>query len=78
LLCVGRPEGPRVQDFDVAVFKMTAMKKQCLLSGVIVILAMSLVAQQGPGSGSVTAAKEDFSGMYSFLREGEFVQIPIR
>jgi hypothetical protein len=53
------------------------MKKQCLLSGVIVILAMSLVAQQGPGSGSVTAAKEDFSGMYSFLREGEFVQITV-
>jgi hypothetical protein len=54
---------------------MTFIKNTALL-----LLAFSLMAaaqkdrQPAPASGANTSA-EDFSGMYSFLKEGEFVQI---
>src|SRR5215475_2651062 len=40
------------------------------LLGLFCLLSLSAVAQSQP-------ATEDYSGMYSFLREGEFIQITI-
>ena|SRR5437868_6350378 len=47
-----------------------------------IIIAMLLActftsAQNAPQTPSVTKPAEDYSGMYSFLRDGEFVQITV-
>jgi hypothetical protein len=51
------------------------------LSGVLLLMLLALylpLAGQNPRQDSTPAqAAEDFSGMYSFLQEGEFVQITI-
>ena len=44
-------------------------------------LTLSMLAQEKPNAASqqqqTTAAADDVSGMYSFLREGEFVQVTV-
>lgn len=50
------------------------MKVAGILACILLISPVFLSAQQAPAA---NAATEDCSGMYSFLREGEFVQITV-
>ena len=43
----------------------------------ILLAGCLLIAPFGPGATAQAASSPDYSGMYSFLREGEFVQITI-
>jgi hypothetical protein len=43
----------------------------------ITLLGYTLAAQNASPSASATKAAEDYSGMYSFLRDGEFVQVSV-
>lgn len=56
------------------------MIPRCLVVAVVVaILATNVAARQqtGQGQGKADARANDISGMYSFLRDGEFVQITV-
>lgn len=58
------------------------MKTPCLVALMILILCVMLTAQQpetpAPSTSSQpVAAADDISGMYSFMKEGEFVQITV-
>ncbi len=52
------------------------MKKLIAVVGFLGIILLTASAQQNPGSMPAgAAAKDDISGMYTFLQDGEFVQI---
>jgi hypothetical protein len=44
---------------------------------VLLILSSSLLAQSEPKTGAAQTPSADYSGMYSFLQEGEFVQLTV-
>jgi hypothetical protein len=52
------------------------MKLSGFLS-LILLGCISLTAAQNPTQSSAAKSQENYSGMYSFLREGEFVQLTI-
>jgi hypothetical protein len=52
--------------------------RQILALFILSVLPFSFSAQQKPGANKKPAAtSDDYSGMYSFLREGEFVQVTV-
>lgn len=53
--------------------------RRIFLSGVAVslLLVLTLSAQQKADQNQKPADKPDYSGMYTFLREGEFVQVTV-
>src|SRR6266480_3906681 len=57
-------------EFD-CVWCTLKLMRLCFLLGVV--LLSSLVAAQSPP----TSSADDYSGMYAFLRDGEFVQLTV-
>jgi hypothetical protein len=62
------------------------MKKVAILVSLVFLTAVMCAGQNPPASGTaggtqasppLTQSSADYSGMYSFLREGEFVQVTI-
>lgn len=56
------------------------LRKTIPIFVVVLVLAAAIGAQQNPPANPAPAAPptpEDISGMYSFLREGEFVQVNV-
>jgi hypothetical protein len=53
------------------------MKLARLLSLTLLICSLLLAAQNPPQTPAPAKPADDYSGMYSFLREGEFVQITV-
>jgi hypothetical protein len=52
--------------------------KHLVMVAVIVVLTSSLLtAQSSPQNATPAKTAEDYSGMYSFLKEGEFVQLTV-
>jgi hypothetical protein len=52
--------------------------KNLVLVGLMVVLMNSLLtAQASPQNAAPAKSAEDYSGMYSFLKEGEFVQLTV-
>ena len=51
------------------------MYKRILIAVFLVLSALTLLAQTPSQSGVVRASADDPSGMYSFLKEGEYVQL---
>jgi hypothetical protein len=41
------------------------------------LLSLLMIAQTAPAPAAPAAAADDYSGMYTFLREGEFVQLTV-
>jgi hypothetical protein len=48
-----------------------------LLSAALVVALMTIMTAQQPSSSAAQDAANDPSGMYSFLRDGEFVQLTV-
>ncbi len=44
---------------------------------VALIFPSSMLAQTAPGTNAAKPSPPDYSGMYSFLQEGEFVQLTV-
>jgi hypothetical protein len=51
------------------------MKNSAIILGMLVFIALQSSAQSAPASAAPPV--EDYSGMYAFLQEGEFVQITV-
>ncbi len=51
--------------------------KNTLAVSLILLLAISALAQGGASKPGPAAATPDYSGMYTFLRDGEFVEIDV-
>ncbi len=51
------------------------MSKRIPVAGFLLLLALTLLAQQPSQTGVVHGSADDPSGMYSFLKEGEYVQL---
>jgi hypothetical protein len=52
-------------------------KKKTVEVAIVSLLAASLFAPLAFGQSGSAIAQDDYSGMYTFLREGEFVQITV-
>jgi hypothetical protein len=50
---------------------------RCTGVGLFIFLSYTLAAQNASPSASATKAAADYSGMYSFLEDGEFVQVTV-
>jgi hypothetical protein len=51
--------------------------KLAVVVPLILLACSSLLAAQSPAQGATAATAETYSGMYSFLRDGEFVQLTV-
>src|SRR5437667_7097261 len=55
----------------------SSISKILAMAGVVFLSASLLTSQTAPPSQTPPKPAEDYSGMYSFLRDGEFVQITV-
>src|SRR5947207_14282734 len=55
----------------------SSISKILAMAGVVFLSASLLTSQTAPPSQTPPKPAEDYSGMYSFLRDGEFVQVTV-
>src|SRR5947199_2139960 len=55
----------------------SSISKIVAMAGVVSLSAILLTSQTTPPSQTPPKPAEDYSGMYSFLRDGEFVQVTV-
>ena len=51
--------------------------KHLVMIAMVILASSLLMAQAGPQHAAPAKSTEDYSGMYTFLKEGEFVQVTV-